>query len=140
VAALVDAGHRVVVTGTESERELTRHVAADLAADLGGKTTMAQLATVLERARCVVVANTGPAHLAAAVGTPVVSLFAPTVPYERWLPYGVAVRRLGDPDAPCRGTRAAVCPVPGHPCLSNVSSADLVAAVEALAARNGGEV
>jgi histidinol-phosphate phosphatase family protein len=140
VAALAAAGHRVVVTGTDGERELTRYVAADLAVDLGGTTTMAQLATVLQRARCVVVPNTGPAHLAAAVGTPVVSLFAPTVPYERWHPYGVPVRRLGDADAPCRDTRAAVCPVPGHPCLSNVSCADLVTAVEALTARNGGEV
>jgi ADP-heptose:LPS heptosyltransferase len=58
------------------------------------------------------------------VGTPVVSLFAPTVPYERWRPYGVPVRRLGDPDAPCRDTRAANCPVPGHPCLAGVTAVD----------------
>ncbi|WP_338090667.1 HAD-IIIA family hydrolase [Planosporangium thailandense] len=145
VAALAAAGHRVVVTGAPSERDLTRYVAADAGLDLGGRTTLAQLAAVLERARCVVVANTGPAHLAAAVGTPVVSLFAPTVPYERWHPYGVPVRRLGNAHAPCRDTRAAVCPVPGHPCLSEVATADLVAAVEALtarcdAARNGGGV
>jgi histidinol-phosphate phosphatase family protein len=139
VAALAAAGHRVVVTGADHERELTRYVAADAGVDLGGRTTMGQLATVLEGARCVVVANTGPAHLAAAVGTPVVSLFAPTVPYERWHPYGVPVRRLGDPDASCRDTRAAVCPVPGHPCLSHVAPADLVAAVADLTARNGGE-
>jgi histidinol-phosphate phosphatase family protein len=140
VTALVAAGHRVVVTGEESERELTRYVAAGVALDLGGRTTMAELAAVLDGARCVVVGNTGPAHLAAAVGTPVVSLFAPTVPFARWHPHGVSVRRLGDPDAPCRDTRAAACPVPGHPCLSNVAAADVVAAVEALDARNGGEV
>jgi histidinol-phosphate phosphatase family protein len=140
VTALVTAGHRVVVTGADSERELTRFVAGGEGVDLGGQTTLAQLATVLHRARCVVVANTGPAHLAAAVGTPVVSLFAPTVPYQRWQPYGVPVRRLGDGDAPCRDTRAAVCPVPGHPCLSNVAAADVVDSVAALTARNGGEV
>jgi ADP-heptose:LPS heptosyltransferase len=142
VLALAAAGHRVVVTGADSERGLTRYVAADVAVDLGGRTTIAQLATTLERARCLVVANTGPAHLAAAVGTPVVSLFAPTVPYGRWQPYGVPALRLGEADAPCRDTRAAVCPVPDHPCLSNVSAVDVVAAVEALtalAAGNGGE-
>jgi histidinol-phosphate phosphatase family protein len=132
VATLVDAGHRVVVTGAGGERELTRYVAGGRALDLGGRTTMAELATVLAGAGCVVVANTGPAHLAAAVGTPVVSLFAPTVPYERWRPYGVPVCRLGDPDAPCRDTRAANCPVPGHPCLAGVTAADVVAAVDAL--------
>ncbi|MGC9670384.1 HAD-IIIA family hydrolase [Planosporangium sp. 12N6] len=142
VCALAEAGQRVVVTGAGSERELTRYVAGDTALDLGGRTSMAELAAVLEGARCAVVANTGPAHLAAAVGTPVVSLFAPTVPFEKWRPYGVPVRRLGDPDAPCRDTRAAVCPVPGHPCLSTVATDDLVAAVAALSAdqaRNGGE-
>jgi heptosyltransferase-3 len=42
-----------------------------------GRTGLAGLGKVLEGAACVVVGNTGPAHLAAAVGTPVVSLFAP---------------------------------------------------------------
>jgi ADP-heptose:LPS heptosyltransferase len=107
---------------------------------LGGRTDLAQLSGVLAGAAAVVVGNTGAAHLAAAVGTPVVSLFAPTVPYERWHPYGVPIQRLGDAEAPCRDTRAAVCPVPGHPCLSNVAPADVVAAVEALTVRNGGEV
>jgi hypothetical protein len=39
---------------------------------------------------------------------------------------------LGDQSAPCAGTRARVCPVPGHPCLTSVTAADVVAAVEKL--------
>jgi ADP-heptose:LPS heptosyltransferase len=77
-----------------------------------------------------VAANTGPAHLAAAVGTPVVSLFAPVVPAVRWAPYGVRHVLLGDQHAACRGTRARECPIAGHPCLSSVDPADVVAAVE----------
>ncbi|NEC78268.1 glycosyltransferase family 9 protein, partial [Streptomyces sp. SID7958] len=73
--------------------------------------------------------NTGPAHLAAAVGTPVVSLFAPVVPAGRWRPYGVPCVLLGDQNAPCAGTRARTCPVPGHPCLDGVTALDVVAAV-----------
>jgi len=73
--------------------------------------------------------NTGPAHLAAAVGTPVVSLFAPTVPASRWAPYGVPHVLLGDPEAPCAGSRARVCPVAGHPCLSSVTPGEVVRAV-----------
>ena len=90
---------------------------------------MRELAGVLAGADAVVVGNTGPAHLAAAVGTPVVSLFAPTVPYGRWGPYRVPHVRLGDAEAPCRDTRATVCPVPGHPCLSDVTPAAVLAAV-----------
>jgi ADP-heptose:LPS heptosyltransferase len=101
--------------------------------DLGGRLNLAELAAVLRRADAVVVANTGPAHLAAAVGTPVVSLFAPVVPSMRWAPYGVALALLGDQQAACRGTRARSCPVPGHPCLSEVSTADILAALDAVA-------
>jgi ADP-heptose:LPS heptosyltransferase len=130
VEALADAGPRVLVTGGPAERELTAYVAGARGVDLGGRTTLAELAAVLDGAACVVVGNTGPAHLAAAVGTPVVSLFAPVVPAARWAPYGVPCVLLGDQSAPCRDTRARECPVPGHPCLASVSPADVVAAVE----------
>jgi len=81
----------------------------------------------------VVVGNTGPAHLAAAVGTPVVSLFSPVVPAVRWRPWGVRHELLGDQRAACAGSRARVCPVAGHPCLDGVAVAEVVAAVERLA-------
>ncbi|MEV4712541.1 HAD-IIIA family hydrolase [Micromonospora sp. NPDC049374] len=135
VSALVRAGHRVVVTGGPDERELTAEVAAAGGVDVGGRTSLADLASVLARADCVVVGNTGPAHLAAAVGTPVVSLFAPTVPFGRWAPYRVPLVRAGDAGAACRDTRASVCPVAGHPCLADVDPAEVVAAVRLLAAR-----
>jgi ADP-heptose:LPS heptosyltransferase len=132
VRTLAGEGRRAVVTGGPAERPLTAYAAGPAGRDLGGRTTFAELAAVLAGADAVVVGNTGPAHLAAAVGTPVVSLFAPTVPYEKWRPYGVATVRLGDQHAPCRGTRARACPVPGHPCLATVSAADVVGAVAEL--------
>ena len=55
------------------------------------------LAEVLATAAVVVTGNTGPAHLAAAVGRPVVSVFPPTVPPSRWAPWGVPHVLLGDP-------------------------------------------
>jgi ADP-heptose:LPS heptosyltransferase len=132
VARLTADGHRVVVTGAPGETDLTREVAGRDGTDLGGRTSLLQLASVLAAAQAVVVANTGPAHLAAAVGTPVVSLFAPTVPARRWAPYGVPHVLLGDQHAPCRGTRARICPVPGHPCLTGVTAAEVSAAVAQL--------
>jgi ADP-heptose:LPS heptosyltransferase len=129
VAALAGAGHRVVVTGGPDEAALTAVVAGDRAIDLGGHTDWAELAAVFAAAEVVVVPNTGPAHLAAAVGAAVVSLFAPVVPAEQWSPFGRRVAVLGDQQAPCRATRARVCPVPGHPCLDHITDAELLAAV-----------
>ena len=128
---LAAAGYGVVVTGAPDERELTAYVAAGAPAalDLGGRTDLPGLAAVLRDAEVVVVGNTGPAHLAAAVGARTVSLFAPTVPATVWAPYGVPVTLLGDQDAPCRGSRATTCPVAGHPCLGTVTPSQVLDAV-----------
>jgi ADP-heptose:LPS heptosyltransferase len=134
-AALLAGSRRVVVTGGRSEADLTAAVAAAApgALDLGGRLDVPALARVLASADAVVVGNTGPAHLAAAVGTPVVSLFAPTVPADRWRPWGVPHVLLGDQAVTCAGCRARRCPFPHHPCLGGVSVDDVVAAVDHLA-------
>ncbi len=138
VAALVADGHRVVVTGGPDEVRLAALTAGDLAENVAGQTGLDELAGVLKAADCVVVGNTGPAHLAAAVGTPVVSLYAPTVPYAQWGPYRVPTVRLGDAAAPCRDTRASTCPVLSHPCLSIQEISGVRAAVRLL--RDSAEV
>ena len=137
VVALSEAGHRVVVTGGPGETALTSHVAGRHGLDLGGATDLAGLADLLARAGAVVVGNTGPAHLAAAVGTPVVSLFAPVVPAERWRPWAVRHAMLGDQTAPCALTRAKDCPVAGHPCLDGVPVSHAVQAVARLVGAHG---
>jgi ADP-heptose:LPS heptosyltransferase len=135
VALLAAEGRSVVVTGSPGERALTARVAGlprPGVLDLGGETSLAELAEVLAGADAVVVGNTGPAHLAAAVGTPVVSLFAPTVPPVRWRPWKVAHEMLSV-DVACAGCRARTCPVPGHPCLGGVTPRDVARALERLA-------
>jgi ADP-heptose:LPS heptosyltransferase len=137
VGELTAAGWPVVITGGPAERDLTRRLAKNghggtQVTDLGGQLDLAGLAAVLDGAAAVVVGNTGPAHLAAAVGTPVVSLFAPVVSPARWAPYGVPVVLLGDQSAPCRNTRTLQCPIPGHPCLSSVTAGQIVEAVDRL--------
>lgn len=124
VGALTARGTRVAVTGGPDERALTAAVAgatadAELVADLGGATSLATLAELIAAADAIIVGNTGPAHLASAVGTPVVSLFAPTVPAARWRPWRVPHALLHD-EVPCAGCRARTCPVPGHPCLDDL--------------------
>jgi ADP-heptose:LPS heptosyltransferase len=135
IAMLAEQDRDVVVTGAPSERRLTAAVCGSgdpRVRDLGGATTLPQLAAALAGADAVIVGNTGPAHLAAAVGTPVVSLFAPTVPAARWRPYGVA-HDLLHVEVPCAGCRARGCPVPGHPCLTGVTPESVLAALDRLA-------
>lgn len=144
VRLLTRAGQQVVVTGSADEAQLTARVAAaavgpGAARDCGGQLSLIELAGVLRRAAALAVANTGPAHLAAAVGTPVVSLFAPVVPAVRWAPYGEHVL-LGDQAAPCSGSRARECPVPGHPCLASVPPSRVVDALQHYLTRVGSPV
>lgn len=133
VGELVKAGQAVVVTGSAAERDLAEVVAGPphpAVVNLAGRTDLAGLAGVIAGARAIVVGNTGPAHLAAAVGTPVVSLFAPTVPAVRWRPWRVPHVLLGDQGIACSGCRARQCPVPGHPCVAGVGVDAVVSALE----------
>jgi ADP-heptose:LPS heptosyltransferase len=126
----------VAVTGSADEAGLTATVAAGSpsAVDLGGSVTLAGLAEVLAGADAVVCGNTGPMHLAAAVGTPVVAAFPPTVPLGRWRPWRVPHVVLGDQAIACAGCRARHCPVGGHPCVATVGPAQVVDAVDRLVA------
>lgn len=136
VDLLVQRGRRVAVTGAPAEAALTAVVAGPPRAavvDLGGATDLAELAAVLDGAAVAIAGNTGPAHLAAAVGTPVVSIFAPVVPAVRWRPWGVPLHLLGDQGMECAGCRARHCPFEGQPCLSAVSPEAVADAVDRLA-------
>ena len=123
VELLADRGEPVVVTGGPGESELVARVAGHRrgVALFPGNASLAELAGLLDQAGVVVSGNTGPAHLAAAVGTPVVSVFAPVVPPERWAPWKTPVTVLGDHSIGCRGCRGTGLPValpavsrPGH--------------------------
>jgi ADP-heptose:LPS heptosyltransferase len=135
--ALAADGRSVVVTGALAERRLCGAV-ADAAAprgwNLAGHTDLPGLVSTIAEASAIVVGNTGPAHLAAAVGTPVVSIFPPTVPAEAWAPWRVPHVLLGDQGIGCAGCRSRVCPVPGMPCVGSVTPAMVVAAVALLTA------
>jgi ADP-heptose:LPS heptosyltransferase len=135
VSALGATGRRVVVTGSAGEAALTAAVAGAHpgSVDLGGASTLAGLASTIAGAEATVCGNTGPMHLAAAVGTPVAAVFPPTVPLARWRPWRVPHVVLGDQQAPCRGCRSRTCAVPGQPCLDPVTPDAVVDAVDLLA-------
>ncbi len=135
VEALVECGYDVIVTGGPDEVALTSDVVHRNARvrDLGGTTTFAQFAAIVRDAAVVVCGNTAAAHVASATGTPVVEVFAPTVPFARFRPWGVPYAVFGDQDIACSGCRARTCPIPGQPCLRDVTPEALVRAVQSFA-------
>jgi len=129
VEALAARGERVVVTGGPSERALCDAVAGAEATNVCGTTRFDELARVIADADAIVVGNTGAAHVAAAVGTPTVSLFPPTVPAARFRPWMVEHVLLGDQEIACRGCRARVCPRGDHACLNVVTVDEVLRAL-----------
>src|ERR671910_3104602 len=90
VDALAAEGWPVMVTGGAADRgTVARVVAGRPGVTDGAGTSLAELAGIFAGATAVVTGNTGPMHLAAAVGAPVVAVFAPTVPARRWHPWRV---------------------------------------------------
>ena len=91
-------GLRSVVAWGPGDEDRAQEVVdgAGGAAELSPPTTIPELARVLQRARLVVAGDTGPAHLAAALGTPVVGLFGPTDAARNgpWSPDDVSVSRF----------------------------------------------
>jgi heptosyltransferase-2 len=101
--ALLAEGCRVVIVGGPPEVALTARIAAGApgSRDEGGRTDLPGLAALLALCDVVVTNDTGPMHLAAAVGAPTVTLWGPSDPAEVAPVWGRQARVAG-PDLPCR--------------------------------------
>jgi ADP-heptose:LPS heptosyltransferase len=75
----------------------------------------------------VVCNNSGPLHLAAALGTPTVSVMGPTVK-ERWMPIGSEHVVLRDHDLSCIGCNRGYCRIGTHDCMKNIAPSMVVSA------------
>jgi ADP-heptose:LPS heptosyltransferase len=137
---LAATGRAVVLAGSVSERGRCAAVAEACpgACDLSGRTTLSELAALIEGAAVCVTNDSGSMHLTAALGRPVVSVFGPTDPV--WIgPYGRpgAVVRAGVACSPCYLRKLSRCGH-GHACMREVGAAAVIERVEAaLAARAG---
>jgi heptosyltransferase-1 len=126
---LQDQGFQVAVTGSRADQSLATDILSQSRApllNLAGRTSLAELAGVLRRARLAVTTDTGAMHLAAALGTPVTALFGPTAPW-RTGPFGDGhqVVRLGLGCSPCFKRQ---CPDPR--CLTDLTPEMVEAACE----------
>jgi heptosyltransferase-1 len=126
---------RVVLTGSNSEATEVAAVAGDCL-NLAGKTSLTELVELLRRCAVLVTGDSGPMHLAAAVGTPVVAIFGPTDPVLTG-PYGRGhvVLRADIPCSPClkRHCTNAVF----MECMERVTVEEVRAALEPFLTRQG---
>ena len=139
-------GARILLTGSATDRPLTdvvkAAVPADRLIDVVGNADLLVLAALLERVELLITGDTGPMHLASAVGTPVVAVFGPSDPV-RYAPSGVSDRvvRVDLPCSPCNRIRLPPARCVGHTpdCLVGVSvDRVLEAALSVLSAAPGG--
>jgi lipopolysaccharide heptosyltransferase II len=129
----VEFGWQMLFTGTESEHELIGSihslVGAGVSHSLAGRLDLGELAALIAYAPLLIANNTGPVHIAAAVGTPVVDLYALTNPQHT--PWSVPHRVLSH-DVPCKYCYKSVCPEGHHNCLRLVSPGQVVTAAREL--------
>lgn len=125
-------GLRSVIVGGPEDDERCRAVAGiagDAAQNLSGRASLPRLAAILKGAEVMFTNDSGPMHLAVAVGTPVAAVFGPTNP-ARTGPYGDgnAVARAGVSCSPCY---KRTCPAAVE-CMTEVSVGDVLKAWESL--------
>jgi lipopolysaccharide heptosyltransferase II len=123
-----DLGMQVVFTGTGAERELVDLIQSQIeqpSHSLVDRLDLSELTALLSLAPILISNNTGPVHIAAAIGTPVVDLYALTNPQHT--PWGVPNRVLFH-DVPCRNCYKSICPEGHYHCLRLVPPAAVVQA------------
>ncbi len=135
---LQERGYSVVVVGASGEEDLAARATPPATANLAGKTSCEELAALFGRCALVVANNSGPLHLADALGTPTVS-FSGGVHMTHWRPLSSRARVLLR-DGNCRNDLCRTCPDKGARCLEGIGPERAVgAALAALAAgRDGG--
>ncbi len=124
---LVAGPKDIKIADTVSEK--MRHQAVNAA----GKTSVSQLASLLKRCRVFISNDSGPVHIASAVGTPVISIFGRNqkgLSPERWGPVGQKDRLLHK-DVGCVRCYAHNC-VRQFACLKTITADDVVAAVDSI--------
>jgi lipopolysaccharide heptosyltransferase II len=125
-------GCQLLFTGTEPEQELVERIQAEVGVptySLVGRLNLGELAALLALSPVLIANNTGPVHVAAAVGTPVIDLYALTNPQHT--PWGVPNRVLFH-DVPCKYCYKSICPEGHHHCLRLVTPEAVVQATTEL--------
>ncbi|WP_175190184.1 glycosyltransferase family 9 protein [Achromobacter dolens] len=132
-------GRRILLLGGHEDPALAPALAAARPllpglVDLSGELDLGEMGAALEAAAVLICNNSGPAHVAAALGVPVVDLYALTNPQHT--PWMTPARVLSH-DVPCKYCYRSVCPQGHHACLAEVPPESVVAAARELLASPG---
>lgn len=141
---LLVRGATVVLAGGSAERAACEAIAGALGArpnlkNLAGRTTLLELGGLLQHAQLAITVDSGPMHMAAALGVPVLALFGPTDPV-RTGPYGPKARVLTTARLPCQPCFLGQCDRGDLACMRRIfPSQVLAAALEMLGAGRSDE-
>jgi heptosyltransferase-2 len=129
---IAEAGASVILIGAREELDVTREVLAAMRHKpvvLTGQTTLAESTAILSLASLLVTNDTGPAHLASALGCPTLVIFGPTNPLTTrpFAPNAEIIRRPPD-CAPCM---LRDCPI-DHRCMTAITVEDVFSRCVAL--------
>lgn len=121
-----EEGAKVLVLWGPGEEDDANRVASGVggAAVLSPPTTLKQLASLLARSSALVTNDSGPMHIAASLGIPVVAVFGPTVPGLQGPVFTESEVVVHD-GLDCLGCGYTVCPI-GNPCMTDLSVEDVL--------------
>jgi ADP-heptose:LPS heptosyltransferase len=128
----LETGYQTLITGGPEERQLVETVrlhGPQGAVSIAGELSLGEMGAVIQQASVLIANNSGPAHIASALGTPVVDLYALTNPQHT--PWRVLSRVLFH-DVPCKYCYKSVCPEQHHACLREVRPEQVVLAAKEL--------
>jgi lipopolysaccharide heptosyltransferase II len=126
----LENGMSTVFVGGREDREFVASITAGMktrAVSLAGQLSLPETAALLARCRCLVSSDTGPLHLATAVGTPVIGLYGSTDP-KRTGPVGRGHRVISK-DLDCVPCEDKTCSRGSRECMTAISVDEVLAAV-----------
>ena len=136
--SLAASGKSVVFVGDKTDAEVVAQITAEPLpgsfVNLAGKTTLRELASVLAACNMLVSGDSGPMHLAVAVGTPVIAIFGATNP-ARHGPYGARNTILHNPAPGAMTPGKRPTEAEGAACMARIMPQDVLNGIEAMSTR-----
>jgi heptosyltransferase-2/heptosyltransferase-3 len=135
---LIAKGEKILFVGGSSDNERVQHVLdmidnnhKESTYNLSGRTSLIELAAVLRKSKLMISGDTGPVHVAAAVGTNTAAIFGPS-DEEKYAPRGkgknILIKNI---DLDCRPCGEHECPLEHHLCMRDICPDGLVEKLEA---------
>ncbi|MFQ5583031.1 MAG: lipopolysaccharide heptosyltransferase II [Calditrichia bacterium] len=138
IKALSRRGFQIVLIGGEADKEIGGQIEAEFSERVFnaiGIFTLRQSAALIRQCKFLVTNDSAPQHIAVAVGTPVITIFGPTVPGFGFYPYGEHDRIVQIENLPCRPCSihgGKKCPIGTFECMRNIHAGRVMREIETL--------